>query len=237
MNVNITIIGRGWVMAAIVGCAALVPSSTALGQSPVPDTAALQRDSIALKQAKDSIVKVAKDSVAKIRNRFFRRMGYGFATSILAHEAGHFVASYSMGYHPHLGIDKGRPTVFSGINEFVDKHKQFIFSAAGMTVQDVIDEIVLDIPHARGGAFERGILTGGIGTTLFYVTAGRNANVSDISVMARNSGLSKSQLSAIFGSVAAIQAFRAARNHRYSHFFAAPTERGGIKTGLSINTH
>ena len=81
-----------------------------------------------------------------------------------------------------------------------DKHpdKQFIFSAAGLTTQALINEAILDIPRSRGGAIERGILAGGIGTTLFYITIGRNGSVSDISVMARTSSLSKTQLSLIF---------------------------------------
>lgn len=142
-----------------------------------------------------------------------------------------------MGFHPHLGFDKARPTVFSGIDEGTNKRAQFIFSAAGLTVQNVLDEFVLDIPHHRGGAFERGILAGGVGTTLFYVTIGRNAPVSDISVMSRTSRLSKGQVSLIFGSVSAIDAFRMSRDHAYSHFFLAPIDRGsGLKGGISINT-
>ena len=163
-------------------------------------------------------------------------MAAGFAASILLHEAAHYTASYAMGFHPHFGFDKGRPTAFSGIDETEHRHQQFIFSAAGLTVQDILDELVLDLPHTRGGAFERGILTGGIGTTLFYITAGRNARVSDITVMARTSHLSKSQLSLIFGSVAGLHAFRISRDRHYSHFFAVPSDRGGIKTGLSIAT-
>jgi hypothetical protein len=142
-----------------------------------------------------------------------------------------------MGFHPHLGLDKGRPTIFSGIDEFVDRRQQFIFSAAGLTVQNVLDELVLDIPHHRGAAFERGILAGGLGTTLFYLTIGRNARVSDVSVMARTSHLSKSQVSVIYGSVAAIHALRMSRDHAYGHFFLAPADRGrGVNAGLSLRT-
>ena len=103
-------------------------------------------------------------------------------------------------------------------------------------MQNLLDELVLDIPHYRGGAFERGILAAGIGTTLFYVTVGRNAPVSDISVMARTSHLSKGQVSLLFGSVAAMDAFRISRNHAYTHFFLAPVDRGGLKGGVSIST-
>lgn len=177
------------------------------------------------------------DSVRLGRGHFYRRFAAGFATSILLHESGHFAISYAMGFHPHLGFDKWRPTVFSGIDENTHKREQFIFSAAGLTVQNLLDELVLDIPHHRGGAFEHGILASGIGTTLFYVTIGRNASVSDISVMARTSHLSKGQVSLIFGAVSAIDAFRMSRDHAYSHFFLAPVDRGrGLKGGVSITT-
>ena len=54
------------------------------------------------------------------------------------------------------------------------------FSAAGLTVQNLLDEVILDVPHNRGSAFERGLLGGGIGTTLFYLTIGRTGTVSDV---------------------------------------------------------
>ena len=52
-------------------------------------------------------------------------------------------------------------------------------------MQSVIDEAILDIPHRRGSAFERGLLAGGIGTTLFYLTIGRRGSVSDVDFIAR----------------------------------------------------
>lgn len=138
------------------------------------------------------------------QNSYWRRFAFGFAASILAHESAHVLSSLAMGFHPYIAFDKGRPTVYSGIDS--DKHpdKQFIFSAAGLTTQALINEAILDIPHSHGGAIERGILAGGIGTTLFYITIGRNASVSDISVMARTSSLSKTQLSLTFGGVSAL---------------------------------
>ena len=166
------------------------------------------------------------DSVQAGRARFYRRFAGGFAASILLHESAHFAASYAMGFHPHLGFDKGRPTVFSGIDESTDPRKQFVFSSAGLVAQDLVDELVLDVPHRRGSAFERGILAGGLGTTLFYVTAGRNANVSDISVMARTSSLSKGEVSLIFGGISALHAWRMSRDKSYSRFFLAPVDRG-----------
>jgi hypothetical protein len=156
----------------------------------------------------------------------WQKMALGFGISLLAHESAHFVMSLAQGFHPYVAFDHARPTVFSGIDSEKYPHKQFLFSAAGLTTQALIDEAILDIPHSRGGAIERGILAGGIGTTLFYITLGRNGSVSDISVMARTSSLSKTQLSLIFGGFSAIHALRISRDPAYDHFFVRPTESG-----------
>src|SRR3954469_8419399 len=113
-------------------------------------------------------------------DHYWRLFALGFAGSILAHETAHVLTSYAVGAHPYLALDHGRPTVFSGINSKRYPHKQFLFSAAGLTTQAVLNEAILDIPHNRGGTIERGILAGGIATTLFYITLGRNGSVSDI---------------------------------------------------------
>jgi hypothetical protein len=232
--VNITIPGRrcAALFTASVGIVASNPSLPA--QTPTADTS-----TSAQVAATGSVLRVSQheDSLLSSRGHFYRRFAKGVATSVLLHEAAHVGASYAMGFHPHLGLDKGRPTIFSGIDEFVDRRQQFIFSAAGLTVQNVLDELVLDIPHHRCAAFERGILAGGLGTTLFYLTIGRNARVSDVSVMARTSHLSKSQVSVIYGSVAAFHSLRMSRDHAFSHFFLAPGDRGKeFKAGLSLRT-
>jgi len=159
-------------------------------------------------------------------DNYWRKLAFGVGVSLLAHESAHILTSMALGFHPYVAFDHGRPTVFSGIDSDKYPHKQFLFSAAGLATQALIDEAILDIPHSRGGAIERGILAGGIGTTLFYVTIGRNASVSDISVMARTSSLSKTQLSLIFGGFNAIQALRIRKDPAYSRFFVRPTENG-----------
>ncbi len=156
----------------------------------------------------------------------WKRFAFGFGASILAHEGAHVLSSLLMGYHPYYAFDHGRPTVYSGINSETDPHKQFIFSASGLTTQAIINEAILDIPHVGGGPIERGLLAGGIGTTLFYITLGRNASVSDITYMARTSSLSKTQISLIFGGVSAIQALRISRDPKYDHFFMRPMADG-----------
>jgi hypothetical protein len=160
------------------------------------------------------------------RGNYWAKLALGFGISLAAHESAHILSSLAMGFHPSVGFDRGRPTIFSGIDSKKYPHKQFIFSAAGLTTQALIDELILDIPHPRGGAIERGILAGGIGTTLFYITIGRNGAVSDIAFMSRTSSLSKTQVSLIFGGVNAIHAIRIWRNPAYDHFFVGPTENG-----------
>ncbi len=174
------------------------------------------------------------DGTEQPRTHFKTRFALGFISSILAHEAGHVIASYAVGGHPSFGFDKGRPTVYSGLDADLEPHKQFIFSSAGLTVQTLMDELILDIPHDRGGAFERGLLAGGIATTAFYITIGRNASVSDVTFMARTSSLSKTQVSLIFGAIAASHVIRIHYDDHYAHFFAAPTERGALKVGMVV---
>jgi hypothetical protein len=159
-------------------------------------------------------------------DNYWRLFAFGFAGSILAHETAHVLMSYAVGAHPYFGLDHGRPTVYSGIDSRLHPQKQFLFSAAGLTTQALLDEAILDIPHSKGSAIERGILAGGIGATLFYITIGRNASVSDITYMARTSSLSKTQISLIFGGVSAIHAWRVSRDPRYKHFFVRPAENG-----------
>jgi hypothetical protein len=171
-------------------------------------------------------IRVDAQQSAPASDNYWRLFVLGAGVSLLAHETAHIVTAYAVGAHPYLGLDHGRPTIFSGINSRLHPTKQFLFSAAGITTQTLLNEGILDIPHNRGSAFERGMLAGGIGTTLFYITLGRNGSVSDISVMARTSSLSKTQLSLIFGGVSAIQAWRISRDPRYNHFFARPTETG-----------
>lgn len=150
----------------------------------------------------------------------------GATSSLLLHEAAHVLTSVFLGARPSFGFDTGRPTVYSGIDARLEPHKQFLFSSAGLNAQSLADELVLDVPHDRGGSFERGFLAGGIGTTLFYLTIGRTGSVSDISYIASTHGMTKTQATLLYGSIAAEQILRISRNPRYAHFFAFPTSRG-----------
>ncbi|HEY2824592.1 MAG TPA: hypothetical protein VGI83_03515 [Gemmatimonadales bacterium] len=160
----------------------------------------------------------------------------GFATSLAAHESAHVLTALAVGGHPSFGFNQFRPVIHSGIDTAAHPSRQVAFSAAGMTMQLVLDEIILDAPHGpgRAGAFEKGMLASGIGTVIFYFTIGRDASVSDVSQMAVNSGASKWTLTAMFGSVAVLDAVRVVTRQRYAHFFTAPTSDGRVAAGVGL---
>lgn len=164
---------------------------------------------------------------------YWARLGAGAATSILLHEAGHIGAAFAAGSHPTFGFDTGRPTVYSGIDSRRYPRRQFWFSSAGLTVQSLLDEGILDVPHARGSAFERGLLAGGIGTTVFYLTIGRWGSVSDVDFMARTHVMNKTQITLVYGTVAAVQTWRISRDRAYAGFFARP-RANGLDLGVSF---
>ena len=176
-------------------------------------------------------------STATSHSRWIALFASGFASSILAHESAHVIAAYAVGGKPSFGLDEGRPTIYSGIDARLEPHKQFVFSSAGLTVQSVIDEGILDAPHGAGraGPFERGVLAGGIATSLFYVTIGRNGSVSDVAYMARTSSLSKTTLTFIYGGTALLHVWRITHNSRYADFFARPAPSGGLHIGVDIS--
>lgn len=196
---------------------ARVPNST-------PDTiaSAPRGPDTSTSRPRGSAAPARDSSVATPPRHYWRNFATGFISSILLHEAGHVVTAYAVGGHPYLGFDKGRPTIYSGIDASVDPHKQFLFSSAGLNVQAVLDEGVLDVPHPKGSAFERGLLAGGIATAYFYATLGRSASNSDITFMARTSSLSKTQASLIYAGLATVHVLRIAHDHRYANFFMRP---------------
>ena len=186
--------------------------------------------------ATDTAVTRAEERARSRARRSFRmHLALGFVTSILAHETGHIIAALAVGGHPSFGFNKLRPTIYSGIDASLHPTKQFIFSSAGLTVQSLLDEAILDAPHRGGSAFERGLLAGGIGTSLFYITLGRNGAVSDVAYMARTSKLSKDQVSLIYGGIAVLHAVRIHFKPKYAHFFTAPSDLGGVKVGMRID--
>ena len=164
---------------------------------------------------------------------YWRKLGYGVATSLVLHETGHVLTSLAMGGHPTFGFDRLRPTFYSGISVHDHPRKQFWYSASGLLTQSLLDEGILDVPHVRGNAFERGLLGGGIGTTVFYLTVGRSGSVSDVQFMARTRVLSRNQITLLFGALAASHVFRISRDKHYASFVVRPRVRGldfGVET-------
>jgi hypothetical protein len=172
------------------------------------------------------------DSV-RLAPHYWPKLVIGAASSILLHEAAHITTSYAVGGKPTFGFDNFRPTVYSGIHLQDDPRKQFYFSVSGLVVQSLLDEAILDIPHDRGGAFERGLLAGGIGTTVFYLTIGRWGSVSDVDFIARTHVMNKTQVTLVFGSIVAAHTWRIARDPRYDHFFVRPSANG-LQLGWSM---
>lgn len=169
------------------------------------------------------------------RSSYWKRFGAGFASSILAHEVAHVATSLALGKHPTFALSKGRPTVYSGIVLTEEPHKQFLFSSMGLNVQAALDEGILDVPHERGSAYERGVLAGGIATAFFYITIGRTASVSDVDVMARTGTLTKNQITLLYGGVALLHTIRVAHDGHYANFFLRPGAERGMKVGVRID--
>lgn len=167
---------------------------------------------------------------------YWRSVAAGFAVSLLAHEGAHVVTALAVGGRPTFGISKGRPTVYSGLDSKTQPREQFLFSSMGLNVQAALDEGILDVPHHRGAPFERGVLLGGIATTLFYVTIGRTASVSDVDFMARTSSLSKTDITVIYGGVAMLHMLRIHHDARYADFFVRPAPAGdrGLRVGVNV---
>lgn len=175
-----------------------------------------------------------QDQVPPLSTNYWPKFVVGFGTSILVHELGHIVTSYALGAHPSFGFDELRPTIYSGISVSAKPHQQFLFSVSGLAVQNLLDEGILDVPHRRGAAFERGLLAGGIGTTVFYLTIGRTGSVSDVEFIARTHAMTKTQATVLFGSIVTMHTIRIVKNPRYANFFARPRGDGGLDFGASV---
>lgn len=186
-----------------------------------------------------SLARVAGPALHCTPPGYWRNFAAGFAVSILAHEAGHVAASYAEGGHPYLGFDRARPTVYSGLDATRQPHKQYVFSSAGLNVQAILDEAILDVPHGRGSPLERGVLAGGIATAYFYATLGQSASNSDITFIARTSSLSRTQASLIYAGIATVHVLRIRRDPRFDAFFgdlfASPSPSGTLNVGMSLH--
>ena len=224
-------------LVAIAVAALIAPISTLRAQEPAVRTPSATPASLAPDSSRHDSTRTDTVPERGRPRHYWKKFAAGFASSILAHEGAHIVTAYAVGGHPTIGINKGRPTVYSGISAQLDPHKQFLFSSMGLNLQAAMDEAILDVPHHRGAPFERGVLAGGIATALFYVTIGRTASVSDVDFMARTSSLSKTDITIIYGGVAALHAFRIHRDEHYADFFVRPDVSAGkgLRVGVNID--
>src|SRR3979411_1185686 len=46
----------------------------------------------------------------------WKKSALGAGVSLLAHESAHILTSIALGFHPYIGYNKARPTVYSGID-------------------------------------------------------------------------------------------------------------------------
>ena len=145
------------------------------------------------------------------------------STSILLHEAGHIVdvgrgrrtSDVRLRHVPADGLLRDSTRISSRTSSSCSR-------SPGSPCRTCSTRRILDIPHRRGAAFERGILGGGIGTTIFYLTIGRRGSVSDIDFIARTHGMTKTQSTLLFGGIAAVHIVRISRDPHYANFFARP---------------
>lgn len=168
--------------------------------------------------------------------RAWPKLALGFATSIAAHEAAHFATALALGARPYVGVTKGRPTVYSGIDPDLEPDKQAAFSGAGLIAQMLIDEALLDVPGATRSTYARGVLAGGIATSLFYITLGRNGAVSDVELTARYSSLSKDQVTLVLGGVALMHAARLSLRGRELQVAALPGREGTLIVRFAVSS-
>lgn len=194
--------------------------------------AALALFTTAIAAARPAAAQSADSAV--VPPNYWGYLALGATASLAIHEAAHVLTAVAVGGDPTFGFAQMRPTIYSGINAQVEPHKQFLFSAAGLTAQNLIDEAILDVPHARGSPFERGILAGGIATTLFYLTIGRTGSVSDVEFMARTHAMTKRQIALLYGGLVSSHMWRMYRDPHYANFFARPTGNGGLAVGLEL---
>lgn len=212
---------------------AAVMMTLVLGSADAQETVLARTDSAA-----GAARHLDQPAVRSVRSFSWPRFVGGFVASLATHEAAHIAVSLIVGANPSIGFNSGRPVMHSGIDAIAHPDQQFAFSASGMVVQLLINEVILDWPRPdRGiaGEFERGVLAGGVGTVLFYFTIGRGSGVSDVQWMDDTSGLSKWSLMAIFGGVAALDVARVLLDRRYAHFFAFPDGTGRLHLGLTMS--
>jgi hypothetical protein len=130
----------------------------------------------------------------------------GFAGSLAAHEAGHYVVARSRGYEvSHDGLSIVYP------NARFTPADQFRVASAGFQTQWVLNELVLHDrgePRRKPGSFGAGMLCAQIGTTLAYLTVLKDHPQGDIAGLSAATRLSNDRLALLFAVPGLLDAWR-----------------------------
>ena len=218
-------------LVAIALAALIAPAAALRAQEPAASTPA------GTPLALDS---TRADSARRSRagpRHYWKKFAAGFASSILAHEGAHVVTAYAVGGHPTIGIQQGTPDRLLGdLRSSCSRTSSSSSRAWASTSRRRWTRGSSTCRTVAAPRSSAGVLAGGIATALFYVTIGRTASVSDVDFMARTSSLSKTDITIIYGGVAALHALRIHRDERYADFFVRPdTSAGkGLRVGVDI---
>ncbi len=130
----------------------------------------------------------------------------GFATSLAAHETGHFVVAKSKGYQvSHVGLSITYP------HAHFTPADQLQIASAGFQTQWLLDEVAfhdLDEPKRKPSNFGAGMVCAQLGTTLAYLTFLKDHPRGDIAGMSEATGLSHDRLALIMAVPGLLDAWR-----------------------------
>lgn len=138
----------------------------------------------------------------------WERFALGFASGVIAHEAGHYLVATSKGYKvSHEGLS----IVYPGAN-FTDSDHLKVASA-GFQTQWLLTELILRDRNGKEmkeppGNFGAGIVCAHLGITLAYMTVLRNHKLGDIAGMAEATGRSNNQIALALAIPGGLDAWR-----------------------------
>jgi hypothetical protein len=132
----------------------------------------------------------------------------GFASSIVAHEAGHFVVAKSKGYRvSHDGLTITYP------GAKLTPADQLQLASAGFQTQWVLSEFALRDKNGREhskptGDFGAGVVSAYLGVSLAYLTFLKNQDQGDVYGMSNATGLSHDRIALMMAVPAVLDAWR-----------------------------
>ena len=138
----------------------------------------------------------------------WERFVLGFASGIVAHEAGHFVVATSKGYNVRYD---GLSIVYPGAP--LTRSAQLQIASAGFQTQWVLSELVLrdrngDEHIKPPGDFGAGVVCSYLGVSFAYLTFLKNQYQGDVYGMSQASGYSHDRISLMLAVPAVLDAWR-----------------------------